>query len=162
MVWPTVMGTDTAISPIMGIISMNPMAMPPSRSGIHSKRMISSLLARIKNTSDQRGKQILKNILWSAGLKGVNALISFIIVPLYLSLLTELTFGIWLTVSAVIQWFNFFDVGIGSGLRNKLAEALARNDHQLGKVYVSTTYALISLVAVAMIILFFVADFFFR
>ncbi|MCZ4408129.1 MATE family efflux transporter [Cryomorphaceae bacterium 1068] len=123
--------------------------------------MINGLIARIRSTSDFRGKQILKNILWSAGLKGVNALISFIIVPLYLSLLTELSFGIWLTVSAVLQWFNFFDLGIGNGLRNKLAEALAQKDYKLGKIYVSTTYALISGVAVGMFILFFGANFFF-
>lgn len=123
--------------------------------------MISSLLARVKNTSDQRGKQILKNILWSAGLKVVNALISFIIVPLYLSLLTELSFGIWLTVSAVVQWFNFFDLGIGNGLRNKLAEALAREDYNLGKIYVSTTYALVTIIALGLILLFFSANYFF-
>ncbi|HKK38886.1 MAG TPA: MATE family efflux transporter [Cryomorphaceae bacterium] len=123
--------------------------------------MVKGLLARIRSTSDHRGKQILKNILWSAGLKGINALISFIIVPLYLSLLTELSFGIWLTVSAVLQWFNFFDLGIGNGLRNKLAEALAEKNDQLGRIYVSTTYALVSCVAVGMIILFFIANFFF-
>jgi O-antigen/teichoic acid export membrane protein len=123
--------------------------------------MISSLLARVKNTSDQRGKQILKNILWSAGLKVVNALISFIIVPLYLSLLTEVSFGIWLTVSAVVQWFNFFDLGIGNGLRNKLAEALAREDYNLGKIYVSTTYALVTIIALGLILLFFSANYFF-
>ncbi|MFT6174661.1 MAG: O-antigen/teichoic acid export membrane protein, partial [Cryomorphaceae bacterium] len=123
--------------------------------------MLKGLIARIKSTSDQRGKKILKNILWSVGLKGVNALISFIIVPLYLSLLTELAFGIWLTVSAVLQWFNFFDLGIGNGLRNKLAEALAQKNYQLGRIYVSTTYALVSVIAVGMFILFFGANFFF-
>ncbi len=123
--------------------------------------MIKGLIARIRSTSDLRGKQILKNILWSAGLKGINALISFIIVPLYLSLLTELSFGIWLTVSAVLQWFNFFDLGIGNGLRNKLADALAQKDYQLGKTYISTTYALISGIAIGMFILFFGANFFF-
>jgi O-antigen/teichoic acid export membrane protein len=120
--------------------------------------MIKGLYARLRSSSDLRGKKILKNILWSASLKGINALISFIIVPLYLSLLTELSFGIWLTVSAVVQWFNFFDLGIGNGLRNKLAEALANDNHVLGKAYVSTTYAIISLVACGLLLLFVVAN----
>lgn len=123
--------------------------------------MLKGLIARVRSTSDIRGKQILKNILWSAGLKGVNAAISFIIVPLYLSLLTELAFGIWLTVSAVLQWFNFFDLGVGNGLRNKLAEALAQKNYHLGRVFVSTTYALVSCVAVGMLLLFFGANLFF-
>src|SRR6056297_2043043 len=156
----TAMGMATATKRTTEITSTNKKKVR-HQGGIHSVAMVKGLLARIRSTSDHRGKQILKNILWSAGLKGVNALISFIIVPLYLSLLTELSFGIWLTVSAVLQWFNFFDLGIGNGLRNKLAEALAEKNDQLGRIYVSTTYALVSCVAVGMIILFFIANFFF-
>jgi O-antigen/teichoic acid export membrane protein len=116
--------------------------------------MANGVLSRLWDPSDHRGIRIVKNILWSAGLKVVNAVISFIIVPLYLTLLTELEFGIWLTVSAVLQWFNFFDLGIGNGLRNRLAEALADGNHQLGKTYVSTTYALVSLFALGLLLCF--------
>ena len=119
-------------------------------------------LSKFSSSSDLRGKRVLKNILWSTGLKAVNAAISFIIVPLYLTLLTEIAFGIWLTVSAVVQWFNFFDLGIGNGLRNKLAEALAKEDKPLGKTYVSTTYALVTIIALGMLLAFFLADFLFE
>lgn len=120
--------------------------------------MLDELIARFSSSSDQRGKRVLQNILWSTGLKAVNASISFIIIPLYLTLLTEIAFGIWLTVSTVLQWFNFFDLGIGNGLRNKLAEALAKEDETLGKTYVSTTYALVTMIALGMLLAFFVAD----
>lgn len=116
--------------------------------------MANGVLSGLWDPSDVRGIRIIKNILWSAGLKGLNAAISFVIVPLYLSLLTELSFGIWLTVSAVIQWFNFFDLGLGNGLRNRLAEALAEGDKQLGRTYVSTTYALVAIIALAVFLLF--------
>lgn len=121
--------------------------------------MVDGLLSRLQNSSDTRGARILKNILWSAGLKAVNAAVSFLIVPLYLSILTELSFGIWLTVSAVLQWFNFFDLGIGNGLRNRLAEALAEDDKPLGQVYVSTTYALVSLIALGLTVIFLLSGF---
>ena len=121
--------------------------------------MASGLLSRLWNSSDTRGIQILKNILWSAGLKAVNAAVSFLIVPLYLSILTELSFGIWLTVSAVLQWFNFFDLGIGNGLRNRLAEALAQDDTRLGQIYVSTTYAVVSIIALGLTLLFLLSGF---
>lgn len=37
-------------------------------------------------------------------------------------------------------WLNFFDVGLTLGLKNKLSEALAKNDIEKGKSLVSTTY----------------------
>ena len=37
-----------------------------------------------------------------------------------------------LTLSSIIGWFAFFDIGFGNGLRNKFAEAIAKGDHQLG------------------------------
>lgn len=101
-----------------------------------------------------RGAKIARNILWSMGLKAVNLAVSFVVVPLYLSLLTETSFGVWLTVSAVVQWLNFFDLGLGNGLRNKLSEALAANDTSLARVYVSTTYALLTLIAAGVLALF--------
>lgn len=101
-----------------------------------------------------RGGKVARNILWSAGLKAVNVAVSFVIVPLYLAFLTETSFGIWLTVSAVVQWLNFFDLGLGNGLRNKLAEALAQSDHSLARRYVSTTFALLTLIAIGVLAVF--------
>ena len=122
--------------------------------------MIKNLLHRFRHSDDARGKRILKNILYSAGLKAVNAAISFVVVPLYLALLTDISFGIWLTVSAVISWINFFDLGMGNGLRNRFAEARARGDEKLAQVYVSTTYFAVGAVALGIAVLFFIADIF--
>ncbi len=122
--------------------------------------MISGFLDKFLKGAHSRSSLILKNIIWSAGLKVVNASVSFIVVPLYLTLLTDLSFGIWLTVSAVLQWFNFFDLGIGNGLRNKLAEALASSDRNLGRVYVSTTYVVVSIIAIVMLTLFLATGYF--
>lgn len=41
---------------------------------------------------------------------------------------------------------KFFDIGINNGLRNKLTAALAHNDYNLGRKYVSTTYAILFLI----------------
>lgn len=56
-------------------------------------------------------------------------------------------YGIWLTLTSLVAWFTLFDVGLGQGLRNKLAEAIARNDLTLAKIYVATTYAVLSGIA---------------
>jgi O-antigen/teichoic acid export membrane protein len=47
-----------------------------------------------------------------------------------------------------------FDIGMGNGLRNKLAEAIAHNDLKLGKSYVSTTYAFLGAIFLFALLLF--------
>lgn len=81
-------------------------------------------------------------------------LISLFLVPLTLGYLNTTEYGIWLTLSSVVTWINFFDIGLGNGLRNKLAEALALNNKKLGQEYVSTTFALLWLIIGGIFILF--------
>ena len=57
-------------------------------------------------------------------------------------------YGIWLTLSSIMLWLNFFDVGFTLGLKNKLAEAIAKEDWQRGKSLVSTTYFMMVLIFV--------------
>ena len=78
----------------------------------------------------------------------------FALVPLTLHYLDKTQYGIWLTLASVIGWFSFFDIGIGNGLRNKLSEALAVNNVHLARIYVSTSYALVSIIFLFIIVLF--------
>ena len=96
-----------------------------------------------------------KNILATFLIKGLNIGIGLILVPLALDYLNTTKYGIWITLSSVVGWFGFFDIGLGHGLRNKLAESLALGKHELGRIYVSTTYAILTLIVVSMLIIFF-------
>ena len=87
-------------------------------------------------------------------LKGVSILISFALVPLSLDYLNPTTYGIWITLSSIFAWFSFFDIGLGHGLRNKFAEALAKDNKELAKTYVSTTYATLFLIIGTVYLLF--------
>ena len=49
------------------------------------------------------------------------------LVPLTIHYINPTRYGIWLTVSSIIGWVSFFDIGFGNGLRNKFAEALAKH-----------------------------------
>ena len=69
-------------------------------------------------------------------------------------------YGIWLTLSSFLAWFSFFEIGLGNGLRNKLGEALAKGDYALGKIYVSTTYAILTLVISAVAFIFVIVNHF--
>lgn len=94
--------------------------------------------------SDQRSRLAIKNIGLSLLLKVANILSSFLIIPLTIDYVNPTQYGIWLTLSGVIAWINFFDFGLGSGLRNKFAEARAKGDELLASQYLSTTYAAIT------------------
>ena len=97
----------------------------------------------------------LSGIAASAGLSGAlklgSMLVSFVYVPVVMNFLGTYKYGIWATLLNILSWVGMFDIGIGNGLRNKLAEAIARGEAELGRTLVSTSYVimttLISLVA---------------
>ena len=90
----------------------------------------------------------------------MSIIVGFLMVRVVLDYLDQTKYGIWLTLSSFLTWFTFFEIGLGSGLQNKLAEALAIKDYKLGKIYVSTTYAILTLVISIVAIIFFIGNFF--
>ncbi|MGM0407676.1 MAG: lipopolysaccharide biosynthesis protein [Bacteroidota bacterium] len=92
---------------------------------------------------NSRGATAKRQIIYSLFIQGLSVLIGLLYVPLLLDYLTQEKYGIWITLTSILGWFSFFNIGLGNGLRNKLAEALAKGDIKLGKRYISTTYALL-------------------
>ena len=85
------------------------------------------LFERIKNlftSKDERNVSLRKNILFSAVLKVIGLATSLMIVPVTLNYLNNEVYGIWLTMSSVLYWFAYFDIGLGNGMRNYLTEAI--------------------------------------
>lgn len=101
----------------------------------------------------ERTVKARKNITAMVLIKGGSILVGLLIVPLTLTYVDNDTYGIWLSLSSMVAWFSFFDIGINNGLKNRLTEALAKNDIQLAKKYVSTTYALMMLIFIPLMIL---------
>ena len=89
---------------------------------------------------DSRTVKAKKNIIVSVGLKGIDALVYLLLVPVTLGYLNPYEYGIWLTLNSILMWINSFDIGLGNGLRNKLTIAEATHNHHLGRIYVSTTF----------------------
>jgi O-antigen/teichoic acid export membrane protein len=95
-----------------------------------------------------------KNILGSFLFKGGSVAINLIMVPLTLHYLNPDRYGIWLTLVSVAAWIEFLDIGLGNGLRNKLAEALADNNTFMAKKLVSTTYAMVAIMSTTIFVIF--------
>lgn len=103
---------------------------------------------------DNRTKKVIYNVGISFILKGGSVLISFLLVPLTLGYLNEYEYGVWLTLNSVLSWVYVFDIGLGNGMRNRLTEALANNEVEKGKIYVSTTFFCLSIIVVVIYLIF--------
>ncbi len=98
------------------------------------------------NSGHSRSVRARKQILISFFIKSISIIIGFVFVPLLLHYLGAAEYGIWLTLSSIIAWVSYFDIGLGNGLRNRFAESLAKGEYQMARIYVSTTYAGLSLI----------------
>ena len=103
------------------------------------------------NKGNERSQKAKRNILGMLFLKGGNILIGLLLVPMTLNYVSSDVYGIWIALSSMISWISFFDIGISNGLKNNLATALAKGDLLLGRKYVSTTYAILSLIFIPLL-----------
>jgi O-antigen/teichoic acid export membrane protein len=118
------------------------------------------MLKNILEGTSHRSVKAYKNIVGLFTLKGINIAIGFLLVPLTLNYLDTTRYGVWITLSAIFNWFSLFDIGLGNGLRNRLTEALANNNNEKVRIYISTTYASLTIIFCVVFILFFLANFF--
>ena len=105
-----------------------------------------TFVSNIINKGQGRSVKAKKNIIASFFIRGVSIAISLIIVPLTINYVNPSRYGIWLTLSAIVGWFSFFNIGLTQGLRNKFAEAKAKGEDDLAQIYVSTTYAILAII----------------
>lgn len=103
---------------------------------------IKSLVSR----GNARSVAMKKNIIMSLMLRGISIMVSFLLVPMTLGYVNSELYGIWLTLSSIVTWLHFMDVGFTNGLKNKLGEAIAFNNWERGKSLVSTTYGMMLII----------------
>lgn len=114
-------------------------------------------LLAIKNRIDiylkkgnERNVLAKRNIIASFGIKIIGIIISLILVPMTVNYVSSAQYGLWLTISSIVAWISYFDFGFAHGFRNRFTEAMALNDRELAKQYVSTTYAVLTIIFVTM------------
>lgn len=93
------------------------------------------------NRGNERSILVKKNVIASLFNKGIAILISLLLIPTTINYLNPTQYGIWLTISSIVGWISYFDIGLVHGFKNKFAEAKANGNLKLACQYVSTTYA---------------------
>ena len=121
-------------------------------------KRITTLIRRTFFEGAPRSVQAKQHILGLFVLRGVSTAINFVLVPLTFAYLSETGYGIWMTLNSILAWVMLLDVGLGNGLRNRFAVALATNDRELARSHVSTTYVFVGMISVALFLLFLLAQ----
>lgn len=112
------------------------------------------------NKNEDRSSKIKKNIYLSFVNKGIAILVSLQLIPLTINYVNVEQYGVWLTLSSIVTWAAYFDLGLGHGFRNRFAEAKAENNLLLAQKYVSTTYAILSIIFCILFLIIFTVNLF--
>lgn len=86
-------------------------------------------------------------------IKPFSLILSLIYTPLLVSYLGDEKYGLWATLLSIISWINYFDVGIGNGLRNLLSKEISQKQYDEATRSVSTAYVVLSGIASAVYII---------
>ena len=100
---------------------------------------------------EDRTVKAKKNIFVSFFLKGIDAIVYLLLVPVTLGYLNEYEYGIWLTLNSILMWINSLDIGLGNGLRNRLTSCISKGNRRLGRIYVSTTFVMLVIIMIIFI-----------
>ena len=98
-------------------------------------------------STDGRSKMLKSNILYSAILKVIGLITSLLVVTITLNYLNSELYGVWLTITSILYWFSFFDIGLGNGMRNYLTEAVSKGNYKEAQSYLSTTIIALTIIA---------------
>jgi O-antigen/teichoic acid export membrane protein len=107
---------------------------------------------------EERSRKLLINVLSSFLVKLFSMIVTLTLIPVSLKYTDKSTYGVWLTLSSLITWFNLFDMGLSNGLTNKLTESFAKQDTDSARKYLSTTYFFLFLILLPLSIVFFLVS----
>ena len=89
--------------------------------------------------------------------KGVTVVTSLITVRLTIHYLGTERYGLWMTITSIVAFLMFADLGIGNGLLHAIADARGREDDESVHKYVSSAFFILCGVAVLLLGVFAIA-----
>ena len=110
--------------------------------------------------SRERTRNYLRQIKGAVVYRALAMAASFLAIPMMIHYLGQEQFGVWSTILTVMAWTVFFDLGVGNGLRNKVAESIAKGATNEAAGYISSAYTLIGFIALAIWMTVTVASYF--
>lgn len=84
-------------------------------------------------------------------MRAASIALNLLLVPVLITYLGTDQYGVWLTISSLIGWSGLLDLGLGNGLKNAVAQALAENDTEKARSLISTGYLALSAIAIILV-----------
>jgi O-antigen/teichoic acid export membrane protein len=100
-----------------------------------------------------RSRYLFANIAASFLIKGWSAVVVLLMVPATLHCLGDYQNGIWLTISSLLLWIDNMDIGLGNGLRNKVAEYMAHGETERTRRLISSTFAMLTCIIIPVLLI---------
>jgi O-antigen/teichoic acid export membrane protein len=98
----------------------------------------------------RRYTRLLQAIITALFGKGLAAFVSLVTVPLTISYLGAERYGLWVTISTLLIWFQLADIGLGNGLTNALSEAYGAERPDTAQRATATVFWALSAIALAL------------
>jgi O-antigen/teichoic acid export membrane protein len=113
------------------------------------------------STEDGRSKERYRRVVLTAGSslisKSITVLTSLISVPLTLHYLGMERYGLWMTISSIMVFLSFADLGLGNGLLNAISRADGFDNKIEASIAVSSAFFILSGTAIFLYVIFWIA-----
>jgi O-antigen/teichoic acid export membrane protein len=110
------------------------------------------------STGEGRATERLRRVFWtattSALAKGINTLTVLISVPITLGYLGTERYGLWMTITSIVAFLGFADLGIGNVILNLVSEANGKNDADTARKCVSNAFFMLIGISVGLAVIF--------
>jgi len=110
------------------------------------------------STLEGRSNERLRRAFWtattSALAKTINTLTVLISVPITLNYLGSERYGLWMTVTALVAFLGFADLGIGNVILNLVSEANGKDDVEAARKHITNAFFMLSCIAAGLALLF--------
>ena len=101
--------------------------------------------------NNSRSNLLIKNVIASFLVKGWSAIVVFLMVPVTLKMLGNYNNGVWMTISGILMWIDFMDIGLGNGLRNAVANYIAVNDSEKVREAISSSFFMLVIITIPIV-----------
>ena len=101
---------------------------------------------------DKFSKEIHKNNYLNIVFRVAGIVLSLLFTRYNIAYLGPSVYGLWLTIASVSSWASIADLGIGNGLRNELARAIAQGDIEKQRNLIWTAIVLLTKLSVCIFV----------